>query len=81
MNYLLCCAVKDGPATIRGSVVNYCWFCAEQVWTTPASLRTAGPDVTICCIPCGTGVAESHSDARLQPPSSDQLRELREERQ
>lgn len=80
-SYLLCTAVRDGPPSIRGSMVKYCWFCAERVWVTPASLRTAGPDATITCIPCGCGVAESHGGAQLELPSAEQIAELRENQQ
>lgn len=79
-SFLVCLPVKGSPPLlVPGSKKTTCTDCQAAVWVSPASFQlSVERSLKIVCIPCADKRAALDDDAKIQMPTEEQLREIRD---
>jgi hypothetical protein len=77
--FLVCLPVTVTTLIVPGSTKTDCTDCGQRVWVSAASLALSREKgAKIICMACADKRAAKDDDVQVQPPSADQLREIRD---
>ncbi len=77
--YLVCLRVGTSDLIVPGSMRKTCSVCSHRVWVSPASWEMCRKKkLPILCMQCAEERAATDDDARIQAPTPEQLKELRD---
>ena len=77
--FLVCLPVTVTTLIVPGSTKTDCTDCGQRVWVSAASLALGKEQgAKIICMDCANKRAAKDEDVEIQPPTEEQLREIRD---
>lgn len=72
------CVRDSSPPAVPESTREHCVECGHGVWVSPATrLAVHNHRVFFVCLPCAPTLADDGIELQVQPPTPEQLDELR----
>ena len=79
---VICARVNQLPDPVKGSMVEKCLDCHEEVWISPNAVFAAGATSKAVCIPCAMKRMEKTKEpVKIMPLSDAQVKEMKEHMQ
>jgi hypothetical protein len=78
-SFLVCLPVTVTTLIVPGSTKTDCTDCGQRVWVSAASLALSkAQGARIICMDCANKRAATDEEVEVQPPTEEQLREIRD---